>query len=367
MGGSKENTGRAQVPLSQSTRDASATPCCNSDLGPPPSLDMLLNALHRGAFDKLPDVEAVLIAFDKEALAHEGRYCLGPKGYITFGPGDPGMTFSTEDAHGFSHVESVAEGGMAQAKGVCKGWQALQITYKTVVDAYERQFDDTVQVTGDLAWLKRQCKASDMDMTTPEGGSREKLLGMTGAVVETDRHDNTVRVSNGIGWVPVKALVGHETCEIEHTQKSPGDYYNEDIGDYCFTSFRYGQKGPGFAYRREPWPAGLPAPPDYLCHDHGQPATRDTLKAFSASGFDYEIHFNSRNELSQLRELVGSTILHRSDPIRDAYIDSCNLEYQTQAERGVDKPKEHHKMDILRAALSAFRLAPVPDSHVPLP
>lgn len=73
-----------------------------------------------------------------------------------------------------------------------------------------RRWEDVgrrVRVTGEAQVLKRHCVDVGMSWPRgPDGLPRTRLLSLEGEIVKRDMRDNTAKVSNGIGWVPMKAL-----------------------------------------------------------------------------------------------------------------------------------------------------------------
>lgn len=66
-------------------------------------------------------------------------------------------------------------------------------------------------VTADPDHYERTCKESGLSWPyTERGGPRTERMGQHGSVTKVDLSNNTVELSNGIRWVPIRSLVGFE-------------------------------------------------------------------------------------------------------------------------------------------------------------
>jgi hypothetical protein len=78
-----------------------------------------------------------------------------------------------------------------------------------------------VVVTKDAEKYERECRISALSWPClADGTSRDLKRGHKGMIEEVDFSDRTVRLSNGLNWVPIRALLGFETWsrDQEHLQ-----------------------------------------------------------------------------------------------------------------------------------------------------
>jgi hypothetical protein len=95
-----------------------------------------------------------------------------------------------------------------------------------------------VEVTLDPEAYERECILCSL--TWPymlDGTPRYEKRGLKGSIDEIDFSDKTVRLSGGIDWVPIRALVGFETWnpmqECVHVHGASGDYADVINGTYA--------------------------------------------------------------------------------------------------------------------------------------
>lgn len=74
-----------------------------------------------------------------------------------------------------------------------------------------------VQVTTDAATYEQECRASDLSWPNlSDGRPRTIKMGVQARITDIDLDDLTVNLSDGVKWVPIRALIGFENYESSY-------------------------------------------------------------------------------------------------------------------------------------------------------